>query len=1121
VIVHEDLPLPGAEDHRMNVAAWLQSLGLERYEPLFRDNEIDWDVLPSLTGDDLKEIGIAAVGHRRRLLDAIAVLGAVVPASSATAAAPDVPAPVEAERRQLTVVFCDLVGSTALATRLDPEDLREVISAYQRAVTQIVTRFDGFVAKYMGDGVLAYFGYPRAHEDDAERAVRAGLGSIDVVGRLDIKSTKLQARVGVATGLVVVGDLVGEGSAQEQAVVGETPNLAARLQALATPATLVVADSTRQQIGELFDLKDLGPQEIAGFTGSQRAWQVLGESSAVSRFEALRSRETPLVGRAEEVELLLRRWEQAKSGEGRVVLISGEPGIGKSRLTAALYEHIAGEPHTRLRHFCSPHHQDSALYPFITQLERAAGFARDDTVEAKLGKLRALLAPGSRDDADIALLSEQLSLPSSAADLNLSPQRKREKVFEAFLCQLEAEAPRPVLTVFEDAHWIDPSTRELLDLTVERVRRLPVLLVITFRPEFQPPWGGQAHVTSLALNRLGERDGAELVQKLVGKTALSPDTVAEIVERADGVPLFVEELTKAVMESAAPRHQVAALLATTSLVVPATLHASLMARLDRLGPGAKEVAQIGAVLGREFAYELIEPVAQRRANELQAALGKLTDAGLLSCRGTAPHASYLFKHALVQDAAYITLLRGRRQALHAHVATALEEDFPDLLERQPELLAYHLTEAGNTERAADEWLKAGQHAAARLAHREASARFERGLATLSALPEGPARDGREIELQLARGLSLFTAGGYNSAGAAEAYARARELAEQRDNPHQLFIAVYGLWQSANGAGKVFDCRILSNRLQQLVADKADDEARLQAHHSAWSTCMFAGELAGAREHSEAGRHLYDPERHRSHRLLYGGHDPGVCAGKVGGQVHWLLGYSEKGLALSNGSLALAERIAHPFTLVDAMIGNTMVHINCGASVPALQQLGAAETLAAEQRVGFTIEPRFVRGAALNALGAFGEAVACLREGLASRLGAKSRSYGLAKLAEAFARQGQHSAALGAAREGLRTQEQTGHRQEEAELRRLEGVSLFGLNRLEESQNALKQALLTARRQQARAYELRTAMNLARLWGERGRRAEARELLAPVYGWFTEGFDTADLKEAKAMLDELT
>jgi len=511
-------------------------------------------------------------------------------------------------------MFCDLVGSTALSTRHDPEDLRELIGPYHRCVAETVGRFDGFVAKYMGDGVLIYFGYPQAHEDDAERAVRAGLAVIEAVGRLPAQEA-LRLRLGIATGLAVVGDLIGEGAAQERGVVGETPNLAARLQALASPNTLVIGEATRRQIGGLFDLADLGPQTLAGFAEPQPAWRIIGESGMLSRFEALRSGATPLVGREEEVELLARRWQQAKSGEGRVVLISGEPGIGKSRLTAALSEHVGTEPHTRLRYFCSPHHQDSALYPFIAQLERAAGFARDDAVDAKLCKFRALLGPGTRDDDDITLLTELLSLPSSAADLNLSPQCKREKLFESVLSQLGTEArQRPVLMVFEDAHWVDPTSRELLDLTVDRVRHLPVLLAITFRSEFQPPWSDRPHVTGLALNRLGERDGEVLVQKLAGNTALTPDIVAEIVERTDGVPLFVEELTKAVLESAAQDDRVAAVLATTSLAaqsVPATLHASLIARLDRLGPAAKEIAQIGAVLGREFAHELIAPVAQR------------------------------------------------------------------------------------------------------------------------------------------------------------------------------------------------------------------------------------------------------------------------------------------------------------------------------------------------------------------------------------------------------------------------------------------------------------------------------------------------------------------------------
>jgi predicted ATPase len=943
------------------------------------------------------------------------------------------------------------------------------------------------------------------------------LALIEAVGALK-SAVSLQTRVGIATGLVVVGDLIGSGEAQERGIVGETPNLASRLQGLATPASVVIAASTRQQIGDLFELEDLGPKVVAGLAEPQRAWRVLGDSGEVSRFAALRSERSALIGRDEEVELLMRRWKQAKTGEGRVVLISGEAGIGKSRLTTWLSEHIRSESHTRMRYFCAPHYQDSALYPFIVQLERAAGFARDDTAEAKLGKLQALPVPSMWDDGDISLLRELLSLPSFTTDLNLSPQRKRQKLFEALLKLLEAEAQqRPVLIIFEDSHWIDPTSRELLDLMVERARRLPVLLVITFRPEFQSSWSGRFHVTTLALNRLGERDGAVLAQELAGN-ALTADIVTEIVERTDGVPLFVEELTKSVLESIGHGERVTSLAA---LAVPATLQASLTARLDRLGSAAKAIAQMAAVLGREFGYDLIDPVAQVDPSELGAGLARLSDAGLLFCRGTPPNSSYLFKHALLLDGAYSMLLRGRRQELHARVAAVLEQKFPDLIERQPELLAHHLTAAGETKRAINQWLKAGRHAAAHLAHLEAISHFERGLATLAALPEDQVRDALEIELQLARGLSLFTAHGFGATDAGNVYRRARELAERLGDSHHLFMAVYGLWQSAAGSGKILDCRKLSNRLQQLTADRHNDELLLQAHHSAWTTCLYEGTPAEACEHAEAGRRIYDPERHRHHRELYGGHDPGVCANHIGAQVRWLLGYPDKGQALGLEALALAEKIAHPFSLALTLQYNSMLQVELGEPDLALRHLERAEALATEQRHGLVLEPQLLRGAALTLQGALEDAEVCLREKLADRASAiRLRCFGLARLADTLILQGKYDEALATVEEGLGIEEETGNRQFDAELHRLLGLTLSGLKRLEESEAALQDAIRIARGQQARAYELRAAMGLARLWPDQRKRDEARELLAPVYGWFTEGFDTRDLKEAKALLDTL-
>jgi class 3 adenylate cyclase len=733
----------------MDVVVWLRSLGLEEYEGAFRENKIDERSLPSLTAEDLKELGVAALGHRRVLLDAIAALRAdrsakatandAVAPSTAPSASPD----DRAERRQVTVMFSDLVGSTALSARMDPEDLREVISAYQKCVAETVQRFGGFVAKYMGDGVLIYFGYPQAHEDDAERAVRAGLELVSAVGSLKTHAP-LQTRVGIATGLVVVGDLIGSGASQEQAIVGETPNLAARLQGVAEPNSVVIAGSTRRLVGNLFELQDIGARELKGLSGPVRVWAALRPASVESRFEALHATDlTELVGREEELELLLRRWSKAKSGEGQVVLLSGEPGIGKSRLTAALMERICDEPHTRLRYFCSPQHTDSALYPIISQMERAAGFVHEDTVEAKQDKLDALLAQNFTAHQDAALFAEMLSLPNDKhyQALELTAQQRRQKTLEALTTQVEAiSRPNPVLIIFEDVHWVDPTSLEVLGRTVDRLKSLKVLLTVTCRPEFEPSWVGRPYVTACNLSRLGEREIAAIIDRVAGNNALSANVRRDIIDRTDGIPLFVEEITKAVLEveSEQAAKRTLASVPPPAVAVPATLHASLMARLDRLGP-AKEVAQIGAAIGREFSHELIGAIARKPEADLEAALRRLIEAGLLFGQGVPPHITYLFKHALIRDAAYSTLLRTRRQELHRQIVSVLREDFSELVLTQPEMLAHHSAESGMLVDAIEYYLLAAKRATAAMNNIEAKAHLKRGMTLVEQLPASEPR----------------------------------------------------------------------------------------------------------------------------------------------------------------------------------------------------------------------------------------------------------------------------------------------------------------------------------------------------------------------------------------------
>jgi class 3 adenylate cyclase/predicted ATPase len=1117
-------------------------LGLERYEAAFRDNEINWAVLPKLTADDLKDIGVTAVGHRRMLLEAIAQLSATdaspdpIPPTAPSGGSPlphpsphagDGRATVEAERRQLTIMFCDLVGSTPLSTRFDPEDLREIVGAYHRCVTDTVGRFGGFVAKYMGDGVLIYFGYPEAHEDDAERAARAGLAVIDAVGRLATQEP-LKVRIGIATGLVVVGDLIGAGAAQERGVVGETPNLAARLQALARPGTLVVADSTRRQIGTLFEIEDLGPQPLAGFGEPQRAWRVVGESGIVSRFEALRSGTTPLVGRDEELALLLRRWQQAKSGEGRVVLVSGEPGIGKSRLTAALSTHIETEPHTRIRYFCSPHDQDSALYPFIGQLERAAGFARDDTATMKLDKLEALLGNGA-EPGDLSLIAEMLSLSGGERfpPLDLSAQRKKERTLAALLRQLQVLAQRqPVLMIFEDLHWIDPTSRELLDLTVERTATLPVLLLVTYRPEFQPPWVGQSQVTVIALNRLGRNEGAKLVHGLAGNVgALPPEIVDEIVERTDGVPLFVEELTKAVVEAGADRgHLSISAVPPSSLAVPASLHASLLGRLDRLGLAAKTVAQVGAAIGRDFSYELLSASVQIAEPELQEALRRLVEAGLVFQRGAPPTAEYLFKHALVQDAAYATLLRSRRQQLHTRIGSVLEKQFPDVGVARPELLAHHFTEAGLVDRATEYWLKAGRHGLARSAMKEAEALLRKGLGLVRNMADGISRQERELGFQICLGQALFATQGWGAPGVSDAYDRARKLCRQLDQPQKLLPILYGQWINHAMHGEMDRALQLASEIRQLGGDRADRLAGLMGRWSGGFTSLHLGDFADARVHFEDGIALFDPVQRRQYLELTP-IDALVFLSTQLSLAQACLGFLDRARSGRDLGTAEARRLGHAHTLAAAQYFCLRTGW-AGRLDPTILLQEAEELLALSAEHGFphwSAQAVGFRGWCLAALGEPAQGIPLLTAGLGRQRALESTLYiphGLTMLADAYRIGGAPEVGLAKISEAERLAEATQVKWVLAETLRLRGDLLVQTGDRTAAEASYREALALAQEQSAKLWELHAATSLARLWREQGRRSEARDLLAPVYGWFTEGFDTADLKEAKALLDEL-
>jgi class 3 adenylate cyclase/predicted ATPase len=1116
----------------MDVGTWLRGLGLEQYEASFRENEIEVDVLPELTEQHFKDLGVS-LGHRLKMLRAIRELSGEAP-FKVQPAAPTGPKPHDvAERRQLTVMFCDLVGSTALAAQFDPEDLGDMIRAFQSVVAAAVARFDGHIARLMGDGVLVYFGYPRAHEDDAERAARAGLGIVEAVGQLRRqRGVELEVRIGISTGLVVVGELMGEGEARERGVVGETPNLAARLQALAEPGSVVVSESTRRLLGRAFELSSLGLQELRGFKVPVPVWSVVRETENVSRFEAHSEAMTPFVGREHEVALLLDRWRIATEGDGQVALLSGEAGIGKSRILAALRDRIGDERHTVLRYQCSPHHVNDAFYPIAGHIWHCAGFTSGEPAAARLDKLEIMIARAGLDIGEIApYLASLLSIPAEGrySTPEMAPSEAKERTIAALtalLVGLTQEAP--LLALFEDAHWVDPTSFDLLNRIVERVQNLRVLIVVTFRPEFMAPWVGRAHVTALSLNRFGRNHAVAMIDRIASGKALPADVLDQIVAKTDGVPLFVEELTKSVLESGLLREEHAAyvLAATlTPLAIPSTLHDSLTARLDRLSP-IKEIAQIGAAIGREFSYRLLEAVAPIRGQALQEALRQLVDAELIYGRGAPPQATYIFKHALVQDSAYGSLLRSRRQRIHADIAQALMQRLTDE-EAAPAIIAHHFTEAGLAEQAASHWLAAAELALSQSAATEAEHHASAGLALIPQVPEGPDRDAVHLGLLVARANALVP---LKSNSAPETFAALSDAKKLLDagvgTDLQRVSILFGLCSATTLTARLKQALELAHEIIE-VAERQDDPTYLLVGHRMLGTIqLYAGQNREALQSLQRAEKYRDPTRQRALSYRFGW-DPGLAVLCFEVLVRLSLGLLDSAARISAEVQTELRSHGHATTVASATF--------CAGTWPLLvlgdldrleHESAALAVYCAEKRVE---QIRLLAGmhhAYVRAMREPAEKnIAALRATLVALRksgGNAGNSIIIANLAEALLMAGDLAGAAAALDDAFAFVAQSGERYWLADLHRLRGQLALKQPQPDRkrAEDCFVEAIEVASSQEGRLLHLRAACDLARLWRDTGANNDPRALLEPILATIEGGETTRDVRNARSLLAAL-
>jgi class 3 adenylate cyclase/predicted ATPase len=1115
------------------VSAWLNNLGLGIYSESFQRNAIAWDVLPDLKEGDLEALGVL-LGHRKTLLRAIAHLSQSAEGmGSEKQAFP--PEREQAERRQLTVMFCDLVDSTALSRRLDPEDLQDVIRRFLDACSHTIGRFNGYIAKYMGDGMLVYFGYPQAHENDAERAVHSGLAILDTVKTLNQDNPhpefSIAARIGIATGHVVVGEVMGQDTAKERSVFGETPHLAARLQALATPNQLVIDLATKRLVGHEFEFADLGAFSLKGFDTPIQACQVLSIRLSASRFESYRSSHlTNFVGREQELSLLLGRWREAVGGEGQVVLLCGEAGIGKSRMTRSLCDRLADERYQTIQFQCSPYHTNTALYPAINFLRHAAGLASQDSAQTQLQKLNVMARESGIENQDtISSLADLLSIRGDQRDppLTVSPETRKELTLEALVQYLQGLAYRsPVLFVLEDAHWLDPTTLDLMTRIIDRIRQMRLLLLITFRPEFKPVWADYSHVTSLTLSRLPRRQSAELVAAMTGGKALPPEVQQTILAKTDGVPLYIEALTENVLESGLLTEGNESFTLKGPLMelpVPDSLHALLMERVDRLGP-AKDIVQTGAAIGREFTYELLRATVEATDSQLRNALDLFVASGLIFQEGEIPLAKYHFKHALVQDAAYSTLPKKPRRVLHARIAKALERRFAERVTREPELLAYHYEQAGLAGPAVEYWHRAARRDAERSANIEALNHFQRALELLKELPEGPERNVLELELLLARGVPLLSVKGHASDDMEHNYRRAMELSQEHSDSVLQFRAIRGLWIFYLVRGHLAHARELAENLLALAHREPRSDLLIEAHRSLGMTYLPLGRFDEARTHLLAAKSLYDPNQHRSHAFRYG-QDPGITVRTYLARTLWILGEVEPVEPLAREAMGMARELEHPFTLVFTLVVLSWIYSRVRNAKRTLEL--ADEAIAVSTQYSFKLGLAWATSSQGWAMAENGqeEGLGKLIHGLSATraTGASlNHTFTLALLAEIYLRHNRIDEGLAAIEDALKLAVTGGELFWQAELLRLKGELLLGQSdrSVQAAEQCFSEALKIAQDQHAKMLELRAATSLAKLWRKQNKVDDAKRLLNSVCSKFNESVNNLDMIEAKTVLEQL-